>query len=180
MATNLADPNEPLPALVSTYDRCKEILRSVGNEWCLNNRDQRALQARIATEHQRLEQWGQGMGFEGLKRAQLSASSDGYLLDRDFHESTLGILESIVSIFEETVANLAQHYEPAPSSSTPTAGSARGGYFTRMQSFLTANKPTTRWHRQDKVRFVAFAEVIHHHIGVLLQKLDYFESVAKA
>uniref|UniRef100_A0A8H7NH35 Prion-inhibition and propagation HeLo domain-containing protein n=1 Tax=Bionectria ochroleuca TaxID=29856 RepID=A0A8H7NH35_BIOOC len=173
-----ADPNEPLVALVSVYDRCKDILRSVGHEWYLNNYDQKALQARISTEHQRLEQWGHGIGLDGPKKFQLSSSSDGYLLNHDFHESTQGILESIVSIFEETIANLVQHYELAPSSSAPTTGSARGGYLARIQSFLAAKNPTSRWQRQDKVRFVAFAETVHHHVGVLLQKLDYFESVA--
>ncbi|CAH0053864.1 unnamed protein product [Clonostachys solani] len=178
MATSQpADPNSPLVALVSIYERCKDILRSVGHEWSLNNHDQKALQARISTEHRRLEQWGHGIGLDGPKKAQLSSSSNGYLLDRDFHESTQGILESIVSIFEETVANLAQHYELAPSSA-PTAGSARGGYLARVQSYLSAKNPTSRWQRQEKVRFVAFAETVHHHIGVLLRKLDYYESIA--
>ncbi|CAG9993188.1 unnamed protein product [Clonostachys byssicola] len=164
--SQLADPISPLVALVSIYERCKDILRSVGHEWCLNNHDQKAIQARIATEHQQLEEWGHSIGLDGPKKAQLSSSSDGYLLDRDFHESTQGILESIVSIFEETIAGLAPHYELPPPSSAPPTG-----------SFLSAKNPTSRWHRQDKVRFMAFAETVHYHIGVLLQKLDYFESV---
>ncbi|CAI6094703.1 unnamed protein product [Clonostachys chloroleuca] len=181
MATSQpADPNEPLVALISIYDRCKDILRSVGHEWCLTNHDQKALQARISTEHQRLEQWGHGIGLDVPRKAHLSCSSDGYLLDRDFHESTQGILESIVSSFEETIAYLAQHYELAPSSSTPTTGSPRDGYLARIQSFLSAKNPTSRWQRQDKVRFMAFAETVHQHIGVLLQKLDYFKSVTNA
>jgi hypothetical protein len=152
----------------------KQALQSceLGRTWRCSSDDQRVVMDKIAEQHDRLERWGEGVGYNKW----FATGVDGYLNPSlwaaNVDERLQSIYNAIILLREHKLLHLMFLYATDPSEAEATSARRRSG----IGSFISRKKQSARWALKDKPYFEGYAAQLTAYVDEMYDMISDFHT----